>query len=140
MGRPPSPPQIYQKIICVWNNSHTTSEHWQRSPDFQKNIPISSESGRAKDKDKKKGVKEVQDRDLHPREVVVKEENFPHTFLVSYPLTDRVRGELGNLRGEHSETGSLKAKQKIHHRDHAKWHFPGAKQLTCLHLPTASGG
>lgn len=42
----------------------------------------------------------------------MKEENFPHTFLVSYPLTDRVRGELGNLRGERSETGALKAKQR----------------------------
>ena len=57
MGRPPSPPQIYQKIICAWNNSHRTSEHWQRSPDFQKNKPISSESGKAKDKDKKRETK-----------------------------------------------------------------------------------
>ena len=55
-GRPPSPPQIYQKIICVWNNSHITSEHWQRTPDFQKNKPI-SESGRAKNKDKKRETK-----------------------------------------------------------------------------------
>jgi len=56
-GRPPSPPQIYQKIICMWNNSHITSEHWQRTPDFQKNKPISSESSRAKNKDKKRETK-----------------------------------------------------------------------------------
>ena len=42
----------------------------------------------------------------------MKEENFPHTFLVSYPLRDRVRGEFQNLRGERSETGALKAKQR----------------------------
>lgn len=42
----------------------------------------------------------------------MKEENFPHTFLVSYSLRDRVRGELQNLRGKHSESGALKAKQR----------------------------
>ena len=42
----------------------------------------------------------------------MKEENFPRTFLVSYSLRDRVRGELQNLRGKHSESGALKAKQR----------------------------
>jgi len=45
----------------------------------------------------------------------VKEENFPNTFLVSYPLRDRVRGELQNIqRGAQRDRCSeaLKAKQR----------------------------
>ena len=77
--RPPSPLQIYQKIICMWENSHRTSfTCWQSTPDFQKGKPISLEWGGGKDKCKK-GDKGVQDRDLHPRDGVMKEEKFPHT-------------------------------------------------------------
>ena len=54
-GRPFSPSQTHQKIICMWSNSHrTTSEHWKRTPDTQKGKAISLEWGRMKDKDRKR--------------------------------------------------------------------------------------
>ena len=37
MGRPLSPPQIHQKIICMWSNFYkTTFDCWWRTPDTQK--------------------------------------------------------------------------------------------------------
>lgn len=42
----------------------------------------------------------------------MKEENFPHTFLVSYSLRDRVRGELQNLEGSAARQVLWKAKQR----------------------------
>ena len=45
MGRSPSSPQIHQKYIGMWNNSYQTpSEHWQKTPDFQKGKPQSSQN------------------------------------------------------------------------------------------------
>ena len=66
MGRPLSPQQTHQKIICMWSNSHRmTSEHWQRTPGAQKGKPVFSEWGKAKDKDEK-GDKGFQGRDQGP--------------------------------------------------------------------------
>ena len=105
--RPPSPPQIYQKTICLWNNFHRTfTEHWQRTPNFQKGKPISLEWGRAKDKDKT-GDKGVWDGDLHPGKGVMKEEKFPQIRKL---LHTGLWGDLQSFRGECSETGPLKAK------------------------------
>ena len=37
MWRSPSSPQIHQKYIYMWNNSHRTpTEHWQKTSDFPK--------------------------------------------------------------------------------------------------------
>ena len=36
-------PQIYQKYIYMWNDSHRTSiESWQKASDFQKGKKIST--------------------------------------------------------------------------------------------------
>lgn len=105
IGIPPSPLQIYKRIICIWKNSHRISfAFWQSSPDFQKGKPISLKWGGGKDKCKK-GDKGIQDRDLHPRDGVIKEEKFPHT-KVSQARSGR--GIFGTSEG--SKTGSQKEK------------------------------
>ena len=58
MGRPLSPKKIHQKINCMCRNFHkTTSEHRQKTPDTQKDKPISSKWGRTEDKDAKKRLR-----------------------------------------------------------------------------------
>ena len=72
MGRLPPSLQIHQKFISIWNNSYrTSSESWQKTPDFQKGKPISLEEGKSKDEDKKR--EGFQDGNLHFSEGVVKE-------------------------------------------------------------------
>ena len=57
-GRPPSPPQIRQKIIWTLSKyNKTTSEHWQRTPGTQKGSPLSSKGGRTKYKREKQRQK-----------------------------------------------------------------------------------
>lgn len=73
MGRSPLSLQIHQKFISICNKSYrTSSESWQKTPDFQKGKPISLEEGRLKDEDKKRD-KGFQDGNLHFGEGVVKE-------------------------------------------------------------------
>ena len=51
MGRPLSPPQIYQKNIWTPSKFHrTTSECWQRTSGTQKGSPLSLKGGRTKHK------------------------------------------------------------------------------------------
>ena len=97
MERSPPSPQIYQKFICMWNSPHRTpSEPWQKTPDFQKGKPISSEWGRAKDTGKKDTV--GLRWDLHPREGVVEGKVFTRLKTPRRQFW----GEIQNLRGEQS--------------------------------------
>ena len=72
-------PQIHQKYIYMWNDPHRSStEHWQKTSDFQKGKKIPTYLGRAKEKRIKKETKES-GWDLHLWEGAVKEAKFPHT-------------------------------------------------------------
>lgn len=102
-GKLPSPLQIYQKITCMWNNSHSTSsEPWERTPGVQKGKPIYLEWGRAKDKDKK-GDKGSWESIL--RRGSWRRRSFQAT---RNPLTSGVIGELGNLRWKHNNAKQRK--------------------------------
>lgn len=99
-GRPLSSPQTHQKTICTWNSFHgTTSEGWRRTPDVQKSKPISSEGGRAKDKDEK-GNKGFWNGDLswggsRGGEVPTQQETLSQVGSV---------GSLGTPEGKHKES------------------------------------
>ena len=66
-------PQIHQKCIYMWNDSHRTSTKcWQWTSDLQKGKKISMQLGKAKEKKRKESG-----QDLWPWEGVVKEERSP---------------------------------------------------------------
>ena len=48
-------------------------------------------------------------------------------------------GESFSISKGNAATGAWKAKQRIHHRDHAKLHFLARKWLTCSRLPKRVG-
>ena len=90
-------PQMHQKYIYMWNDSHRTStEHWQKTSDLPKGKTISTQLGRTKEKRKKKERKEL-GRDLHPWEGAVKEERFPHMRKSSHWRGDQT-GQRGSFR------------------------------------------
>ena len=66
-------PQIHQKCIYMWNDSHRTSTKcWQWTSDLQKGKKISMQLGKKKEKKRKESG-----QDLWPWEGVVKEERSP---------------------------------------------------------------
>ena len=92
----------YMKTSCAYGTTPTEHLNAGRRPQTsKKGKPISSEWCRTKGKVVfKKRDKGFRDREMHlGRGGLMKEEKFPHT---QKPLTGTVRGELQNLRGEHS--------------------------------------
>ena len=114
-GRPPSPQQMYQNIICMWNSSHRTSlEHCQKTPDLQKGKPI-LEWGRAKDK-RQKRRQIIWDGDLHPGDRVVKEKRFLHTRKTPHKQ-GQGRGASEPQREEQRDRCAEGKMEKLHHWD-----------------------
>ena len=110
------------------NFHKTTSEHWKRTPDTQKGSPVSSKGGRTK---KKKTETKDLGMETHPRDGVMKEEEFPHNRKLS---NRRVCGELWNLREQHNW------EKERNNTEHTHRQLPEDKQLRQLHPPAASGG
>ena len=98
MGRLLSPLKIHQKIIWTWSKFHkTTSEHWKKIPDTQKDCPLSSKGGQ-NIKDKKR---DKRGRDGDPSwERMDGKEKFPNTgdTLTSGPVGSFGISE-GNVTG-----------------------------------------
>lgn len=90
--------------------------HSGRVPQTSKGKPISLKWGGGKDKCKK-GDKGIQDRDLHPRDGVIKEEKFPHT-----KVSQARSGDLWNLRGAARQFSEEKWR-KFTTEDHSKPHL-----------------
>ena len=131
MERSSPSPQIYQKFICMWNSPHRTpSEPWQKTPDFQKGKPISSEWGRAKDTGKKDTV--GLRWDLHPREGVVEGKVFTRLKTPRRQFW----GEIQNLRGEQSNRCVEGKMERISLRGLCWTALPSQKGA---HSPTAAG-
>ena len=96
-----------------YNSHRTSSECWQRSPDFQKGKPTSLQWGSAKDKDKKED-KGAQDWALVRREGVMKEEYF---LQLENPLTGGARGGASETQRGAQWDGCSKSKmEKTHQR------------------------
>ena len=129
-GRPLFPPQIHQKIIAC--AATPTGQLLNAGRGSQKGKPISSEWGRAKDKDKKRD-KRLQNGDHCPGAKPWRRTRFQ---TMGNPLTGGVRGELRNLRGKHKETKWRKFTTEIEPNGNFQL---SSSSYTCIQ-PTASGG
>jgi len=127
MGRPLSPPKIYQKMICTWNNFHrTTYEHCRQHQIPRKaNQSLGNEIGqRIKMKSKTEDFRAV----TRPGEGVMKD-NFPHHRKPTHMQ------ELWNLRGQPNRVtravgAGVAELDGNYHRNHAQWQLPAKKRLT----------
>ena len=97
-------PSFSHKYICMWNDSHRTStEHRQKTSDFQKGKKISTKLGRTKEKrkEKKKREKEIRTETV-PLGGSSKKRKFsaPWEVPTLEGRSARTEGELQGLRGE----------------------------------------
>ena len=97
-GKLPSPLQIYQKITCMWNNSHSTSsEPKERTQESRKTSQSTwNEVGQKGDKGSWESIL---------RRGSWRRRSFQATRT---PLTSRVIGELRNLRWKHNNAKQRK--------------------------------
>lgn len=126
--RPPSPLQIYKKIICMWKNSHRTSfACWQSTPDFQKGKPISTEWGR------RKVVREKRDKGFGMETYTLGREPWRRKSFCTLgnPLTAELEKSFGTPEGN-AATCAQKAKWKeITTEIVADQHLPAKMLLAC---------
>ena len=106
----------------------TPSEHWQKMPDFQKEKPITSEWGRAKDKEK-----ESRQRILRWA-LATRGGSLEGGKVSTHPETPSQARSGGNYKTSegNTATGTWKAKWREFTAEViAKQHFPAKKWLSC---------
>ena len=129
MGRSPSSPQIHQKYIGMWNNScRTPSEHWQKTPVFQKGKPQSSQNEIGQKIRIKRETKGFQTGICVPGKEWWRRKS---VCTLRNPLTGGDGGSFRNPWGN-TATGAPKAKEReLTTEITAKQHFPAEKRLAC---------
>ena len=123
------PQQIYQKYICMWNNSYRTpTECWQKTPDFQKGKLISTQWSRAKEI--RNEIQRNQDGTCTPGRELWRRKIFWH---LENPSWRRFR------TSEESAVTCAEGKaERILHRDQCQSSIPHSEMTICMH--TRAGG